>query len=184
MPGRERGRLRIGGMKRLGRCHDKLWLICPPMKWQTNMDGHESCTETGFFSLHQRLAFPLCMGNHHTWNRCTSPTPCKTTSSGGHEERTPQENNGKAVTQWPTSKASLGWKNRELHLESWMSTGVSTKDGWRPQVKWFGSRPPEGHMHKTEGWHLYPLMLMDSEPKEECCHSLHSGSQQARPTKI
>ena len=27
-----RGRLRIGGMKRLGRCHDKLWLMCPPTK--------------------------------------------------------------------------------------------------------------------------------------------------------
>ena len=58
MPGRERGRLRIGGMKRLGRCHDKLWLMCPPMKWRTNTDGHESSTKTGFFSLHQRLAFP------------------------------------------------------------------------------------------------------------------------------
>ena len=32
MPGRERGKLRIGGMKRLGRCHDKSWLMCPPMK--------------------------------------------------------------------------------------------------------------------------------------------------------
>ena len=58
MPGRERGRSRIGGMKRLGRCHDKLQLMCPPMKWQTNMDGHKSSTETSFFSLHQRLAFP------------------------------------------------------------------------------------------------------------------------------
>ena len=31
-PGRERGRLRIGGMKRLGRCHNKSQLMCPPMK--------------------------------------------------------------------------------------------------------------------------------------------------------
>ena len=53
---------------------------------------------------------PLCMGNHHTQDRCTSPTPCKTTSSGGDEKRTPQENNGKVVTQWSTSKASLGGK--------------------------------------------------------------------------
>ena len=58
MPGRERGRLRIGGMKRLGRCHNKLQQMCPPMKSQTNTDGHESSTETGFFLLHQRLAFP------------------------------------------------------------------------------------------------------------------------------
>ena len=41
----------------------------------------------------------LCMGNCHTWDRCTSPTPCKATSLGGDEEMTPQEQNGKAVTQ-------------------------------------------------------------------------------------
>ena len=58
MPRRERGRLRIGGMKRLGRCHNKSWLMCSPMKWWTNMDGHKSSTESGFFSSHQRLAFP------------------------------------------------------------------------------------------------------------------------------
>ena len=45
------------------------------------------------------VGIPLCMGNHHTQDRCTSPTPCKTTSSGGDEERMPQENDGKAVTQ-------------------------------------------------------------------------------------
>ena len=32
MPGRERGRLRIGGMKRLGRYHGKSQLTCPPTK--------------------------------------------------------------------------------------------------------------------------------------------------------
>ena len=119
------------------------------------------------------VGIPLCMGNRHTWDRCTSPTPCKTTSSGGDEERMPQENNGKAVTRWPTSKASLGWKNGKLRLESWTSTGASTEDGWRPQVKWFGSRPLEEHVHKAKGWHLCPLMLADSEPKEECYHSLN-----------
>ena len=58
MSGRERGRLRIGGKKRLGRWCTKLWLTSPPTKWWTNMDGHESSTKTSFFSLHQRLAFP------------------------------------------------------------------------------------------------------------------------------
>ena len=75
---------------------------------------------------------PLCMGSHHTWDRCTSPSPCNTTSIEGGRERMPQEKSGKAVTQWPASKASLGWKNRKLWLISWMSTGASTKDGWRP----------------------------------------------------
>ena len=119
------------------------------------------------------VGVPLCMGSHHTWDRCTSPTPCKTTSSGGDEERRPQEQDCKAVTWWPTSKASLGWKNRKLQLRLWTSTGVSTEDGWRPQVKWFGCRPPEEDICKAEGQHLYPLMLADSEPKEECCHLLN-----------
>ena len=56
--GRERGRSRIGGKKRLGSWCAKLQLMSPPTKWQTNMDGHESSTETGFFSSCQWLVFP------------------------------------------------------------------------------------------------------------------------------
>ena len=56
------------------------------------------------------VGIPLCMGSHHIQDRCTSPTPCKTISVGGDEKRMPQEKNGKAVTWWPTSKASLGGK--------------------------------------------------------------------------
>ena len=78
------------------------------------------------------VGIPLCIDIHHAWDRCTSPTPCKTTSMGGETKMTPQENNGKAVTQWPTSKASLGWINEKLWLLPWTSTRASTKDGWRP----------------------------------------------------
>ena len=120
------------------------------------------------------VGIPLCMGNCHTWDRCTSTTPCKTTSSGGDGERTPQEKDGKVVIWWPTSKASLGWKNRKLQLGSCgMSTRASTEDGWRPQVKWFGCRPWKEHICEAEGWCLYPLMLADSVPKEECYHLLN-----------
>ena len=45
------------------------------------------------------VGVPLCMGNHHTWDRCISPTPCKTTSTAGDEKKMPQEKDGKAVTQ-------------------------------------------------------------------------------------
>ena len=45
------------------------------------------------------VGVPLCMGSHHTQDRCTSPTPCKTTSVRGDEKRTPQEKDGKVVTQ-------------------------------------------------------------------------------------
>ena len=75
------------------------------------------------------IGVPLCIGSHHTRDRCTRPTPCKTTSIGGGKERMPQGKSGKAVTQWPTSKASLGWKNGKLWLLPWMSTWASTKDG-------------------------------------------------------
>ena len=45
------------------------------------------------------IGVPLCMGSHHTWDTCTSPTPCKTTSVGGGKKRMPQEESGKVVTQ-------------------------------------------------------------------------------------
>ena len=45
------------------------------------------------------VGVPLCMGNCHTQDRCTSPTPCKATSIGGDDKRMPQEKDGKAVTQ-------------------------------------------------------------------------------------
>ena len=44
------------------------------------------------------VGIPLCMGNRHTWYRCTSPTPCKTTSLGGDKMMMPQEQDGKANT--------------------------------------------------------------------------------------
>ena len=45
------------------------------------------------------IGVPLCMGSCHTWDRCTSPTPCKTTSVRHDEKRMLQEKSGKAVTQ-------------------------------------------------------------------------------------
>ena len=54
------------------------------------------------------VGIPLCIHIHHAWDRCTSPTPCKPTSMGGEMKMTPQEKNGRVVTQWPTSKAFIG----------------------------------------------------------------------------
>ena len=55
------------------------------------------------------VGIPLCMGNCYTQDRCTSPTPDKTTSLWDDEEMMPQEQNGKVVTQRPTRQASQGW---------------------------------------------------------------------------
>ena len=103
------------------------------------------------------IGVPLCMGSCHTQDRCTSPTPCKTTSAGGEKKRMPQEENGKAVTQQPTSKAFLGWENGKLWLLPWMSTGASTEDGWRPQIMWFGCRLWKEHICKPEGTMSIPI---------------------------
>ena len=51
-------KIKDSGKKKLGRWYDKLQLMSPPTKWWTNVDGHESSTETSFFSLHQGLVFP------------------------------------------------------------------------------------------------------------------------------
>ena len=75
------------------------------------------------------VGIPLCMGNHHTQDRCTSPFPCKITSIGGDDKRTPQEKVSKVVTQQPTSKASLGWKKWEV--AAWtMDVYWSVHWGW------------------------------------------------------
>ena len=103
------------------------------------------------------IGIPLCMGSCHTQDSCTSPTPSKTTSDRGDEKRTPSEKIGKVVTWQPTSKASLGWKNRKLQLILWTSTGAATKDRCRPQVKWFGCKLWKEHVHKAEGKMSIPV---------------------------
>ena len=103
------------------------------------------------------IGIPLCMGSCCTQDRCTSPIPYKTTSVRGERKRMPQQEGGKVVTQWPTSKASLGWKNGKLQLLPWMSTRASTEDGWPPQVMWCGCRPQKEHVCKAEGITLMPI---------------------------
>ena len=128
------------------------------------------------------VGIPLCMGSHHTWDRCTSPTPCKTTSVRGDGKRMPQEKNGKAVTWWPTSKTSLGWKNGKLQLIPWASTGVSNEDGWRPQVKWFGCKHWKEHVCKAEG-NVYTCWCLQIVNPKRNATTHQTGSWQARPNK-
>ena len=104
------------------------------------------------------VGVPLCTCSCHTQDRCISPTPHKTTSVGDETKWMPQENNGKAVTWGPTSKGSLGWISGKLQLLPWTSTGASTEDGWRPQVKWHGCRPWKEYVHKTEGMMSMPIV--------------------------
>ena len=103
------------------------------------------------------VGIPLCIGIHHAWDRCTSLTPYKPTSTGGETEMMPQENIGSAVTQHPASETSLGWINRKVQLLPWTSTGASTEDGWRPQVMWHGCRHQKKHMHLAEGMMSLPI---------------------------
>ena len=96
------------------------------------------------------VGLSLCVGICHAWDRCTSPTSCKPTSMEGEVGMTLQESSGSALTQCPTSKASLGWMNGKLWLLLWTSTGASTEDGWRPQVTWHGHKWQKDHV--AFGW--------------------------------
>ena len=65
----------------------------------TNQHGQSRVLHQNWLLLvMSEVGIPLCMGNRHTWDRCNSPTPHKTTSLGGDGERMPQERDGKAVT--------------------------------------------------------------------------------------
>ena len=103
------------------------------------------------------VGIPLCIGICHAWDRCTSPTPCKPTSMGRETMMMPQESSGSVVTQYLTSKTSLGWINGKLWLLLWMPTGASTEDRWRPQVTWHGCRCWKEHMCLAKGMMSPPV---------------------------
>ena len=149
---RERGRSRISGKRICGRWCIRLRQTSPLTKQQTNTEGHTSSIETGFSGWCY-----LCIGVCHAWDRCTSPTPDKPTSTGGEIEMMPQENIGSVVTHCPASKTSLGWINGKLWLLPWTSMGASTEDGWRPQVMWHGCGCWGEHVHLAEGMTLLPI---------------------------
>ena len=94
----------------------------------TNQHGWSQVLHQNWLLITSEVGIPLCMDDHHTWYRCTSPTPHKTTSLGCDEVMMPQEQNGKVDTRRPTRRASQGWKNGKLWLGSWMPTGASTED--------------------------------------------------------
>ena len=98
----------------------------------TNQHGKSCILHWNWLLVASEVGVPLCIGIHHVWDRWTSPTPCKPTSTGDEMKTTPQENNGTAVTQHPTSKTSLGWIKRKLWLLPWMTAVASTENGWRP----------------------------------------------------
>ena len=89
----------------------------------TDVPSYEVMDQHGKSSiLHQNqlllvtseVGIPLCIGIYHAQDRCTSPNPCKPTSTGGETEMMPIESTGSAVTQCPASKTSLGWINGKL----------------------------------------------------------------------
>ena len=73
---------------------------------------------------------PLCVGVCQAWDQCTSPTPVEPTPKGSDSEITPPVDSGLAGTQHKSSQTPCGWIKGKLWL-LWMSTGVSTEDGWR-----------------------------------------------------
>ena len=78
--------------KGLGRWCIKSQLTSPLMKW-TNQHGWSWVLHLNrLLLITSEIGVPLCMGSHHTWDWCTSPTPCKTTSTGhGKREDTTRE---------------------------------------------------------------------------------------------
>ena len=103
------------------------------------------------------VGVPLCIGVHHAWDRCTSPTPCKPTSEGSEDMIMPQGSSGQVVTQCLASKTSLGWINGKLWLLPWMSARMSTEDGWRLQVTCSGCRHQKEHVHLAKGMTSLPI---------------------------
>ena len=64
----------------------------------TNQHRWSQVLHQNWLLVASEVGIPLCMGSHHTWDRCTSPTPCKITSVRGDEKRMPQKKDGNMVT--------------------------------------------------------------------------------------
>ena len=71
---------------------------CPPLQSDKPKKWNIMCPTLKQLIVSE-VGIPLCIGVHHARDRCTSPTPCKTTSMGCEMKMMPQENNGKVVTQ-------------------------------------------------------------------------------------
>ena len=133
--------------------HDRHPLLWSDGPMQTVMHPPPKRTS----SHHVRGWHSLCIGVCHTWDRCTSPTPCKPTSKGSEGMMTPQENSGWVVTKCSASKTSLGLINGKLWLLPWTSTGASTYDGWRLQVMCSGCGCLKEHIYLAEGMTSVPV---------------------------
>ena len=104
-----------GKRKIKDRWEEETWRWCIKLQLMSPLTVTNQCRRSqvlncNWLLITSEIGIPLCIGSRHTWNRCTSPTPCKTTSARGERKRMPQEKCGKAVTKQPTSKASWGGK--------------------------------------------------------------------------
>ena len=84
-----------------------------------------------FLLIVSEAGVPLGVHVHQVWDGCIRPTLVKPTPRGSDSETMPKGDNGLAITQCQARMTSLGWINGKLWLLLWMSTGPSTKDGWR-----------------------------------------------------
>ena len=94
-----------GKRKIKDRCEVETWEVVHqiatdvPAYKVMNQHGRSQVLHQNWLLIASEIGIPLCMGSCHAWDRCTSPTPCKTTSVRGERKRMSQENNCKVVTQ-------------------------------------------------------------------------------------
>ena len=86
MPGRERQRLRDRWDEETWEVSQQITADVPSYKVMNQHGQSRVLHQNWLLLVVSEVGVTLCMGNHHTWDRCTSPTPHKTTSSGGDEE--------------------------------------------------------------------------------------------------
>ena len=101
----------------------------------TNQHGRSQVLhQNQLLLIASEIGVPLCMGSLHVWGRCTSPTPCKTTSVRGERKRTSQE---KMVRQSPDDlPVKLPWGGKWEFAASTMDIYQSIHQG---QVKTSGN---------------------------------------------
>ena len=139
-----------------------------------NQHGRSWVLHQNWLLVTSEIGVPLCMGSHHTQERCTSPIPCKTTSVRGERKRTSQENNGKAVHWPPLTLVDSEPHNECDHSQNWVMVGKAKQNkGGNEMGKYPMSRGITTSVYLSDAECSHPPKEGPSLPVEGWLHTLH-----------
>ena len=156
---------------------------CPSYKVMNHHRWSGVLHQNWLLLIASEVGVPLCMGNCHTWNRCTSPTPCKDGllrrwwKRRDHKRNMPRwsPNDLPVKLPWGGKMGSCGLDCGHL-LEHLLRMGEDTG-------KVIGCRPLEENTYVRQRDDIYTHWCWQIVNWRRNAITHWTGSWQARPTK-